>query len=211
MPEAVRLLMMLALAGAAVTFAGSGIAWFQNDQRRIRRALKKVLSAEPQNVLSGYGKGVGFDLEKGLAAVAWDGGEWCLVYKASELLGAELIIDGQVAARVYRDEPRRALDQVGAEAARVTLRLVFDDPKHPDFTIDLWIFDPRARNQPPPAETVKVANRWVSGLESLIRRHAPKVAPRPGPPPPPPPTPLFDQGPADETPPWDDDPDELDR
>lgn len=210
MPEAVRLLLMLALAGTAVTFAGSGIAWLQNDQRRLRRALKKVLGAEPQNMLSGHGRAIGFDLEQGLAAVAWDGGEWCLVYKASELLGAELIIDGQVAARVYRDEPRRALDQVGSEAARVALRLVFDDPKHPDFTIDLWIFDARARNQPPPAETVKAANRWVSGLEALLRRHAPKFA-RPTPLPPAPPAPLFEDARDEEEPPWDDDPDELDR
>jgi hypothetical protein len=208
MPEAVRLLLTLALAGAAVTFAGSGAAWFRNDQRRIRRALKRVLKAEPQNLMVGHGRGVGFDLEKGAIGVAWDAGEWCLIYRVGELLGAELIIDGQVAARVYRDEPRRALDQVGAEAARVTLRLVFDDPRHPDFTIDLWVFDPRARHQPPPAETVKMANRWISGLESLLRRHAPKVAAPP--PPPPPPAPLFDQG-DEEPPPWDDAPDDLDR
>jgi hypothetical protein len=209
MPEAIRLLLTLALAGAAVTFAGSGAAWFMNDQRRLRRALKRVLKAEPQNLMVGGGRGVGFDLERGSLGVAWDGGEWCLVYRIRELLGAELIIDGQVAARVYRDEPRRALDQIGAEAARVTLRLAFDDPRHPDFTLDLWIFDPRARNQPPPAETVKMANRWISGLESLLRRHATKIA---APPPPPSrPAPLFDDEADEDQPPWNDAPDDLDR
>jgi hypothetical protein len=203
MPEAVRLLLTLALAGAAVTFAGSGAAWFMDDQRRIRRALKRVLGAEPQNLLVGHGRGVGFALESQQIAIAWNGGEWCLIYRLSELLGAELMVDGQVAARIYRDEPRRALDQVGAEAARISLRLAFDDPRHPDFVIDLWVFDPRRRSQAPPAETIKAANRWLTALEALLRRSKPrKIADR---------TAAAPEPEPDEAPPWDGADDDLDR
>jgi hypothetical protein len=86
-------------------------------------------------------------------------------------MGAELIIDGQVVARAYRDEPRRALDQMVEQASRVTLRLIFDDPRHPDFELDLWqAGDERRRSGASPALAVKDANQWLARAESILRR-----------------------------------------
>ena len=41
MNEVVRLLLMLALAGTGVTVAGSVAIWFLDEDRKIRRALKR--------------------------------------------------------------------------------------------------------------------------------------------------------------------------
>ena len=83
-------MVVVALAGAAVTFAGSAVLWFRDETRRIRRGLKHVLKAEPEVLLvaNGRGRGVGFSFATGLAAVAWDSGGWCLVYNIDELMGA---------------------------------------------------------------------------------------------------------------------------
>lgn len=173
MNDVVRLLLMLALAGTAVTFAGSFAIWFFDEDRRIQRALKRVLKGEPEALLvaRGRGRGVGVNFATGLAAVAWESGAWCLVYRIDELMGAELIIDDQVVARAHRDEPRRALDQRVSHAARVTLRLIFDDPQHPDFELDLWLTgDENRRLAASPGAAVLEANRWLARAEAILRR-----------------------------------------
>ena len=60
------------------------------------------MGAEPEILLTarGRGRGAGASLETGLFGVAWDSGKWCLVYRLDELMGAELIIDGQVVGAV---------------------------------------------------------------------------------------------------------------
>ncbi|MDP3870183.1 hypothetical protein [Phenylobacterium sp.] len=229
MNDVVRLLLMLALAGTAVTFAGSFAIWFFDEDRRIGRALKRVLKGEPEAMLvaRGRGRGVGVNFATGLAAVAWDAGAWCLVYRIDELMGAELIIDDQVVARAHRDEPRRALDQRVSHAARVTLRLIFDDPQHPDFELDLWLTgDESRRVAASPGAAVLEANRWLARAEAILRRPralnpsaaaaavtAPLPPPAaPGPTPPPTPQaelPLPQPRAGAEPPPWEDD-DDLD-
>lgn len=220
MNDVVRLLLMLALAGTAVTFAGSAAIWFFDEERRIRRALKRVLKGEPEAVLvaKGRGRGVGFSFSTGLAGVAWDSGAWCLIYRIDELMGAELIIDGQVVARAHREEPRRALDQRVSHATRVTLRLIFDDPQNPDFELDLWVAgDETRRVAASPGEAVLEANRWLARAEAILRRprapylqHGTAAAvatpapPAPAPAPPPPPQPRA----GSEPPPWDEDEDD---
>lgn len=187
MTDMARLLLMLGLAGTAVTFLGSAALWFQDENRRILRALRRVMRAEPEAVLvaRGRGRGVGLSFSTGRAAVAWDRGDWCLVYRIDELTGAELRVDGQVVARAFRGEPRRPLDQVVSSAREVTLRLLFDDPRYPDFDLDLWLTGDEARRDDwSPSAAIQEANRWVARAESIIRR--PPVAP-PAPPSPPPP------------------------
>ncbi len=180
MNEVARLLLTVALAGAAVTFAGSAVIWFRDEARRVRRGLRHVLKAEPEALLvaKGRARGVGFNFTDGLAAVVWDAGAWGFLYRVDELMGAELIIDGHVVARVFRHEPRRALDQVVTHASKVTLRLVFDDPHHPDFDLDLWLEgDEARRGGGSPAERVQEANRWITGCEAVLRRpQAPRRA-----------------------------------
>lgn len=200
MSEIARLLLMLALAGTSVTFLGSAAIWYLDETRRIARSLRKVLEAEPEAmvVARGRGRGAGFSFSTGLAAVTWDNGAWCLIYRIDELSGAEIIVDGQVLARAARGEPRRPLDQVVAHAARVTLRLIFDDPRHPDFDLDLWVTgDEQRRAGGSPAEAVSEANRWLARAEAILRRPArPAPAKAPPPPPPRPPEPVVAHAPA---------------
>lgn len=181
MSELARLLLFVAIAGTAVTFLGSLAIWYGDEDRRIRRALRNVLKGEPEGVIvaRGRGRGAGFSFATNLLAVAWDRGAWCLVYRLDEMMGAELLVDGQVLGRVFRGEGRRAIDHVAPQAERVTLRLIFDDPRHPDFGLDLWApGDEQRRETTSPGELVQEANRWLARCEAIVRRPLP---PRPAP------------------------------
>jgi hypothetical protein len=178
MSEFWRLLLLVAIAGSAVTFMGSAAIWFMDEERRIRRALRHVLKGEPETVIiaRGRGKGVGFSFDTNTAAVAWDAGTWCLLYRIDELMGAELSVDNQVVGRVFRGEQRRAIDQIVQQASRVCLRLIFDDPRHPDFELDLWLEgDEQQRQSRSPAQAIQEANRWLARAEAIVRR---PLAPR---------------------------------
>jgi hypothetical protein len=176
-------MLLLAIAGSAVTFLGSAAIWLMDPQRRLARALKRVLKTWPEAVAlsPASGRGAGFSFESGLAAVCWDNGAWCLVYRIEELSGAELRVDGQVVGRVMRDEPRRILDRVTGALEHVTLRLVFDDPRHPDFDVDLWTAgDQFRRVAASPAEAMVEANRWLARTEAILRKpRASREAPAP--------------------------------
>jgi len=196
MSELARLLLFVAIAGSAVTFLGSLAIWYGDEDRRLRRALRHVLKSDPEGfvVARGRGRGAGFSFSTNLLAVAWDRGAWCLVYRLEELMGAELLVDGQVMGRVFRGEGRRAIDHVAPQAQSVTLRLIFDDPRHPDFALELWApGDEQRRESRSPGELMQEANRWLARCEAIVRRPlpprpvkpeaAPVVAARPAPPP----------------------------
>jgi hypothetical protein len=173
MDEAARLITLLALAGGALTLLGAACAWFLDEIRRIRRTLTLALGAEPQPWLAARGRGVGlgFDLATSQLAVTWDKGAWRLNYAISELIGVELIVDRRVAARAFRGETRRPLDQLDDPQERVRLRFVFDDPEHADFDIDLWRPEDAGRRGRLTAEqALHEANRWVARIEALLRR-----------------------------------------
>jgi hypothetical protein len=106
-----------------------------------------------------------------MLAVAWDSGGWCLLYRIDELTGTELIIDGEVTARSHRGEPRRALDLLLGADPEVRLRLIFDDPRHPDFDLVLWKPEDESRPHGRTAgEAVHEANSWIARTEALFRR-----------------------------------------
>lgn len=193
MDEIARLLTLLALAGGAISLLGAAVVWFMEEGRRIRRTLTQALGALPQPLLiaRGRGAGIGFDLAQSKVCITWDRGAWRLDYGLEELLGVELIVDRQVAARAFRGEPRRALDQLAQPQERVRLRFVFDDPNHPDFELDLWRpEDAGRRGRFEPDEALTEANRWMARMESVLRRPvtprvtavAPVQAPAPMPP-----------------------------
>jgi len=195
MSELARLLLFVAIAGSAVTFLGSLAIWYGDEDRRLRRALRHVLKSDPEGfvVARGRGRGAGFSFSTNLLAVAWDRGAWCLIYRLEELMGAELLVDGQVMGRVFRGEGRRAIDHVAPQAQSVTLRLIFDDPRHPDFALELWApGDEQRRESRSPGELMQEANRWLARCEAIVRRPlpprpvkpeaAPVVAARPAPP-----------------------------
>jgi hypothetical protein len=212
MDDLTRLLVLLVVAGVALTVLAGAARWYTDEGRRVRRGLKAVLKGDVHGFLAarGRGRGVGFDFTSNTMAVVWDQGAWGLVYALDELMGAEVIVDQQVVGRVHRGEARRALDAFDAEA-RVALRLVFDDPGHPDFVLDLWLpEDEGRRDELPPGEAIAEANRWLARIEALVRKPvarrgaAPAVTPpapaaaEPSPidrrpPPPGPPAPLFNR------------------
>lgn len=182
MDEVARLLTLLALLGGALTLLGGVCVWRLDETRRIRRTLTQALGAAPQPMLiaRGHGVGIGFDLARNLVVVTWDRGGWRLTYRLDELMGVELIVDRQVAARAFRGEPRRALDQLTDAEERVRLRFVFDDPEHPDFEIDLWEpGDELRRGRLDAHEALQEANRWMARMDSILRRPAPRPAPVP--------------------------------
>jgi hypothetical protein len=216
MTEVGRLLISLALAGAALTLLGGGVIWSMDETRRIRRSLTRVLGETPHAMViaRGRGKGAGFNFTTNQVAVTWDAGAWCLIYRLDELVGAELAVDGQVLARVYRGEPRRALDVMRGADTQVRLRLIFDEPRNPDFVLDLWLPEDETRKGAMnSAEAIQEANRWSARVESLLRRPTPlrpaPVVAAPAPEPKPPPR-VAPAEPAPEPPPWDDD-DEPER
>lgn len=202
MDEVARLMTLLALAGGALTLLGGACGWFLDEGRRIQRTLTQGLGAIPQPMLvaRGRGLGIGFDLTTNLVVVTWDKGGWRLTYRLDEMVGVELIVDRQVAARAFRGEPRRALDQLAAPEARVRLRFIFDDPAHPDFEMDLWLPQDQGRHGRLDAdEALHEANRWMARMESLLRRPVGKPATARTPPPvrvqaQPPAGPLFNDG-----------------
>jgi hypothetical protein len=176
MDELARLLLLLALTGLALTVVGTVGARLSTEERRIRRSLRKVLGGEPEAMLvaQGRGRGAGFSFTGDLMAVTWDLGAWCLIYRLDELLGAELVVDGEVIARAYRGEPRRALDLLTGADRLVRLRLLFDDARRPDFDLDLWLPEDEGRKgMMTAAEAVQEANRWIARTEAVVRKPLP--------------------------------------
>ncbi len=206
MHEALRTLLLLALAGCLVTVAGSGAVWWRDEQRRLRRYLRRALGAAPESVIiaPGRGRAAALSVEHGLIAVLWDGGVKGLIYRLRQLVGAELILDDQVAARAYRGEPRRALDQAPGAAHRVALRLIFDNPSDPDFELELWPpADPARRERGTARDAITVGRRWISGVEAILRQPEAEREPLPMARPSPP-----DEDPEDD-PPWDDEGEDI--
>ena len=100
-------------------------------------------------------------------------------YVINDLIGIEVFVNDKVVARVLRAGPHKMLDDIAPEVHRVTIRLVFDDPSHPDYELVLW--DPHdsltARAEGPRA-AMETARKWFYHVEAILRRPAPeKVKP----------------------------------
>jgi len=181
--EIIRILLLLGITGAGVTFVASGAAWWMDEDRRLYRVTKKVLDGRPDGFIVAVGRNAAaaFRLASHQVLVMRDGGAHALLYQLYNLAGSELIVDDEVVARVSRDEPKRSLDQVTAGANHVVLRLMFDDPRHPDFSLDLWQPRDQLRNETrTAAATIREARAWLGRCEAIMRRATP---PEPEPPP----------------------------
>ncbi|CAN7360456.1 hypothetical protein LJR219_002098 [Phenylobacterium sp. LjRoot219] len=165
-------LVLIGVAAVALASLGGAVAWYNEEARRIRRGLRRVLRGESHAEIIAYGRGrgAGFNFTSNTMAVAWDAGAWCLIYRMDELLGVELIVDNQVAARAFRGEPRRPLDVLDGAEKQVALRLVFDDPQYADFVLELWSAARASRRGPDAATAVEEGNRWLARVESVFRR-----------------------------------------
>lgn len=171
--ESLRTLLLLAFAAMAVTGAAAGAAWWFELGRRLRRILRKVLRRAPEAeaIDVAQGRAAGLDLATGSVAVLWDKGGSGLVYALDELEGAELIVDGHVAARVSRDGDRRALDALPADAEQVTLRLIFADARWPEFELELWGAESVNRSRAlTAADSIRLGRRWLAHVAAVLKR-----------------------------------------
>ena len=173
MDHMLRDILAFAIAACAVTLAASGWAWWNEESRRLWRALDRALAGRPDASVVSHGRGAALDLGAGLVAVVSDGGRRLLVYELQHFVGAELLVDGRVAARAFRGEDRRALDQVADDAREVALRLIFDDARDPDFEVWLWRGGDVVGRDGSPHLAIQEARRWLARAEAILRRSGP--------------------------------------
>jgi len=170
MAEALRVILLVALAAAALTTGALTLNWWMEPERRLRRAMLKSLGSPPEAEAfsASEGRAAGLDFVGGQVAVLWERGAHGLVYGFDEVEGGELIVDGHVVARVRRGEPRKALDVMAPDAEQVTLRLLFADARYPEFELALWnAMSPGQAGSPP--EAMRLGRRWLSHLEALLK------------------------------------------
>jgi hypothetical protein len=201
MNDAVRLAVLLVIAGLVLTAVGAVVARWLDPGRRLLRYLRLALQAAPEAAMldRGGGRAMAFNIDAGKIAVLWDRGRKGYVYKLDQLMGAEMMIDNIVLARCFRDRPVMPLDEIPMGAHRGVMRVVFDNPRDPEYEIEIWpALNGRGHEYPSPADAVQAGRKWLTRLESLLRRPPPRTLTRPAPP-----DPILPD--EDEPPPWDDD------
>jgi hypothetical protein len=203
MNDALRLVLLLAIAAIALTAIGGLVARSLDPQRRLKRYLRQALGAEPEGVMldRGLGRALAFNIDAGKVCVLWDKGRKGLIYKTEQLMGGELMVDHEVLARCYRGEPRKLLDEIPMSARKITLRLIFDNPRDPEYELELWpARHGRGHEYPSPADAVMAGRRWITALEAIVRLPSTpaRMLTRPAPL-----TPTLPD--EDEPPPWDED------
>ncbi len=172
MDHLARVLLLLLAGGSVITALAAGAVWWLNPSRQIARTLVRALNGPPDSIVvaPARGQGAGLRLDESKIAVVRDFGDPGLIFELDELIGAELIFDGQVCARAFRGEGRRALDRIDPDVSKVMLRLVFDDVRDPEFELELW----SAADLPRPGQdgpaAVQAARKWFARLEAVLRR-----------------------------------------
>jgi hypothetical protein len=172
MNDLIRIGLLVGATGVAVTALASLLARRGNETRRLSRIIHRVLEGEPDDQIIAKGRNAALAIRLGppQVLVLAEGGAKARLYGLHLLIGAELEVDGRVVARAYRGEARRALDQVAADAQEVHLRLIFDDPRHPEFILELWTEgDENRRDATNPATEIREARRWLTRVEALLR------------------------------------------
>ena len=207
MNDALRLALLLLIAALALTAIGALVARSLDQGRRLTRYLRMALGAEPEGVMMdrGGGRAMAFNLDAGRIAVLWDRGRKGLVYKLDQLIGAEMMVDNIVLARCFRDRPVMPLDEIPMAAHRGVMRVVFDNPRDPEYELEIWpAMNGRGHEHRSPAEAVQAGRKWLTRLESILRRPAPRTLTRPAAP-----SPILPD--EDDPPPWDEDEAMLDE
>ncbi len=172
MDQAAPTLLLLLVAGAAITGLTMAAAWWMEPSRQVARTLAKLLEGPVDAMVAsptrGQGAGLRFDTRR--IAVIRDNRDLGIAYGLEELVGAELIFDGQVAARAFRGEGRKPLDRIDPQVGRVTLRLVFDDARDPDVDIEMWSEGDAPRPGWGGPEAVQAARKFFARVEALVRK-----------------------------------------
>jgi hypothetical protein len=201
MNDALRLVLLLVIAALALTAVGALLARSLDPARRLNRYLRMALAAEPEGVMMdrGGGRAMAFNLDAGKIAVLWDKGRKGLVYNIDQLIGAEMMVDNIVLARCFRDRPVMPLDEIPMSAHRGVMRVVFDNPRDPEYELEIWpAMNGRSHEHRSPADAVQAGRKWLARLESILRRPAPRTLTRPAVP-----APILPD--EDAPPPWDED------
>ena len=211
MAHAARVFLYFFFGGIGLTLIASGLMWWFEASRRLGRALRSSLGKHPDAIvydLDGK-KAAGLDFTAGDLAILWNTGAQGLVFAFDEIDGAELIVDERVVARAQRGESRKVLNETHAQAAHVTLRLMFDDVQTPEFELNL--FGDQVSHSPvharTAAEAVRLGRKWLSHIDAVIKR-VPETAPETAHQTPPPAPESVTSPPrreADARPPWEDD------
>jgi hypothetical protein len=178
MSEWLRMTLFIGAAGVAVTLAAVAASWWYNEPRRLARTFRQGLGAPPDAavIAPGTGRGIALSLATRRLVTAWDRGGWRMVYPLSDVIGAEVDLDGEVAARVLRGEAGRRLDRSSGAVEDVRLRLIFDDPLHPDFELALWPTHAKRGGFGRPRDAIAEGNRWIARIEAMLRRSSAPAA-----------------------------------
>ena len=170
MADALRVVLLVALAAALLTTLALALSWWMEPPRRLRRALLKALAVPPdvEAMSPGEGRACALNFEVEQVVILWSNGAHGLAYAFEEVEGGEIIVDGHVVARIRRGEARKSLDVLAPDAEQVVLRLMFADARHPEFELALW---DAALSVPigSPAEALRLGRRWLSHLEALLK------------------------------------------
>jgi len=172
MSQIARVVLLLIAAGCLLTVTTVIVNWWLEPHRRIGRALRGVLGG-PVDVLAVSalrGQGAALRVSDAKIAVVRGFSDRGLVFDLDELIGAELIFDGQVSARVFRGEQRLALNNIAPQARRITLRLVFDDLRDPEFLLELWSEHDGPPDDPGATHAIASARAWFARAEAVVRR-----------------------------------------
>ena len=170
MADALRVVLLVALAAALLTTVALALSWWMEPPRRLHRALQKAMGATPEveTVSPGEGKACALNFDEEHVVVLWANGAHGLAYGFDEVDGGEIIVDGHVVARVRRGEVRKSLDVLAPDAEQVVLRLMFADARNPEFELALW--DATLAGQVgSPGEALRLGRRWLSHLEALLK------------------------------------------
>lgn len=177
------LIALLGAAGAVLTSVRLAGNAYNETGRQILRGLRKVLGGETDAFIIDYGRGcgVGFNFTSMMMALAWDAGEWCRIYRVDELLGVELVVDGQVVGWAFAKGQLWSADEQAPAEQQVMLRHMLDDPHHPHFMLELWSAAQEGDETIPDAATaLEKGNRWLEGMAALMaavrRREPPQIA-----------------------------------
>lgn len=180
MGETIRAILLIALIAAFLTTSVLLFSWWMESERRLRRAMGRALGGPPDTLAlsPAEGRAAGLDFDSGQLVVLWKRGALGLIYAFEEVMGAEIIVDGHVVARVRRGQLRKDLDILAPDAELVVLRVMFDDARHPEFELALW--DGHRASSTPDAETgsstgspgegLRLGRRWLSHIEALMQR-----------------------------------------
>ena len=183
--ELIRILLILGIISAALTMAGAAIAWWRAEDRRLGRIIANVFEgpADAQIIGKGQNAAIAIGDDPPQILVLREGGAKARLYQLSHLLGAELDVDDVLVSRAFLGEARMPLDHAISNAQSVVLRLLFYDPKHPDFELVIWSQRKRAGADQTSDLTIREGARWVARIDALIRQYAREAAHQAPPPP----------------------------